>query len=261
MSHHRDNFLLNLLEPDVFDQIEPQLSIIDLQREQVLAETHQRIESVYFPHSGIISCVVELIGGGAIETGMIGKDGTFGSSQALDDKVSLNHVVTQLGGTASLMSSDHLRQQAEAFPAFRSVLTKYDQFFLAQVQQHVACNAVHNVQARTCKWLLRMHELAGPDLLLTQEFLAQMMGVTRTIVSTGRRTTEGWNDYAIAGVAFISSTLRKYKNGPANATKIFALTIGVSSVQMKNSCSRRYHIQPSAALGDRRSNCYSFALL
>ena len=86
-------FLLNLLEPHVFDRIEPQLSIIDLDREQVLAETHQRIEKVYFPHSGIISCVVELIGGGAIETGMIGKDGTFGASQALDDKVSLNHVV------------------------------------------------------------------------------------------------------------------------------------------------------------------------
>ena len=184
MPHHRDNFLLNLLEPDVLDRIEPQLSIIDLQREQVLAETHQRIERVYFPHSGIISCVVELIGGGAIETGMIGKDGNFGSSQALDDKVSLNHVVTQVGGTASLMSSEHLRQQAEAFPPFRSVLIKYDQFFLAQVQQHVACNAAHNVQARTCKWLLRMHELVGPDLPLTQEFLAQMMGVTRTTVTT-----------------------------------------------------------------------------
>jgi CRP-like cAMP-binding protein len=168
----------------VLDQIEPQLSIIDLQREQVLAETHQRIEKVYFPHSGIISCVVELVGGGAIETGMIGKDGDFGSSQALDDKVSLNHVVTQVGGTASLITADNLRQQADAFPPFRSVLIKYDQFFLAQVQQHVACNAAHNVQARTCKWLLRMHELVGPDLPLTQEFLAQMMGVTRTTVST-----------------------------------------------------------------------------
>jgi CRP-like cAMP-binding protein len=184
MPHHRDNFLLNLLEPGVLNRIEPQLSIIDLLREQVLAETHQRIERVYFPHSGIISCVVELIGGGAIETGMIGKDGNFGSSQALDDKVSLNHVVTQVGGTASLMLSDHLRQHAEALPPFRSVLIKYDQFFLAQVQQHVACNAAHNVQARTCKWLLRMHELVGPDLALTQEFLAQMMGVTRTTVTT-----------------------------------------------------------------------------
>ena len=55
MPHHRDNFLLNLLEPGMLDQIEPQLSIIDLPREQVLAETHARIERVYFPHSGIIS--------------------------------------------------------------------------------------------------------------------------------------------------------------------------------------------------------------
>ena len=86
MPQHRDNFLLNLLEPGMLAQIEPQLSIIDLCREQVLAETHARTESVYFPHSGIISCVVELIGGGAIETGMIGKDGVFGASQALDDK-------------------------------------------------------------------------------------------------------------------------------------------------------------------------------
>ena len=183
MPHHRDNFLLNLLEPGMLDQIEPQLSIIDLHREQVLAETHARIERVYFPHSGIISCVVELVGGGAIETGMIGKDGAFGASQALDDKVSLNHVVIQLAGTASLMSSDHLREHADALPAFRAVLIKYDQFSLAQVQQHVACNAVHNVQARTCKWLLRMHGLVGPDLLLTHEFLAQMMGVRRTTVT------------------------------------------------------------------------------
>jgi CRP-like cAMP-binding protein len=180
---HRQNFLLSLLKPDVLALITPHLSVIDLDRQQVLAETHQRIETVYFPHSGIISCVVELVGGGAIETGMIGKDGTFGASQALDDKVSLNHVVVQLAGAASLMGSDRLREQADAIPAFRAVLSKYDQFFLSQVQQHVACNAVHSVQARTCKWLLRMHELAGADLPLTQEFLAQMMGVRRTSVT------------------------------------------------------------------------------
>ena len=180
---HRKNFLLNLLDPALLGEIEPHLSVVDLHTELVLAETHQSIEKVYFPHSGIISCVVELIGGGAIETGMIGKDGNFGASQALDDKVSLNHVVMQLSGTASLMSSDRLREKAEAHPAFRAVLIKYDQFFLSQVQQNVACNAAHNVQARTCKWLLRMHELAGAELMITQEFLAQMMGVRRTSVT------------------------------------------------------------------------------
>lgn len=180
---HRKNFLLNRLGSDVLDRISSGLVVVPLAQGEVLAETHARIEKVYFPHTGVISCVVETIGGGAIETGMIGNDGVFGASQALDDKVSLNHVVMQVPGDVSIISSDLLREAADAIPTFRGLLVKYDQFFLAQVQQTAACNALHTVQARTCKWLLRMHDLAGPDLPLTQEFLAQMMGVRRTSVT------------------------------------------------------------------------------
>ena len=75
-------------------------------------------------------------------------------------------------------------------PAFRGLLVKYEQFFLSQVQQTAACNAVHDVQARTCKWLLRMHDLVGVDLELTQEFLAQMLGVRRTSVSLVANTLQ-----------------------------------------------------------------------
>ena len=180
---HSKNFLLNRLAADLLGRIAPHLSVVQLAHGEVLAETHQRVHKVYFPHSGIISCVDELIGGGAIETGMIGNDGAFGASQALDDKVSLNHVVIQIPGSASVIDSDRIREVADELPAFRGLLLKYEQFFLAQVQQTAACNAVHNVQQRTCKWLLRMHDLAGTDLPLTQEFLAQMMGVRRTSVT------------------------------------------------------------------------------
>ena len=180
---HSQNFLLNRLDAITLDRIAPNLSVIQLGHGEVLAETHARVEKVYFPHTGIISCVVETIGGGAIETGMIGNDGAFGASQALDEKVSLNHVVMQVPGTASVISSDDIREVADELPAFRGLLVKYEQFFLAQVQQTAACNALHAVQARTCKWLLRMHALAGIDLPLTQEFLAQMMGVRRTSVT------------------------------------------------------------------------------
>jgi CRP-like cAMP-binding protein len=180
---HSKNFLLNRLDADVLDRLSRDLSVIQLPHGQVLAETHERVEKVYFPHGGIISCVVETIGGGAIETGMIGNDGAFGSSQALDDKVSLNHVVMQVSGPASMISSDHIRKAADELPILRGLLVKYEQFFLAQVQQTAACNALHTVQARTCKWLLRMQALAGDDLPLTQEFLSQMMGVRRTSVT------------------------------------------------------------------------------
>src|SRR5215208_2451394 len=175
---HRNNFLLSRLEPAL-----PHLSLVAFHHNDVLAETHQRIEKVYFPHSGIISCVVELVGGGAIETGLIGNDGEFGASQALDDKVSLNHVVIQVGGVASVIASDRIREVADELPAFRGLLVKYEQFFLAQVQQTAACNAVHNIPARMCKWLLRMNDLVGDELPLTQEFLAQMIGVRRTSVT------------------------------------------------------------------------------
>jgi CRP-like cAMP-binding protein len=180
---HRKNFLLDRLDPAIWDRLLPHLTVADLKHGEILAETHQRVEKVYFPHTGIISCVVELLGGGAIETGMIGNDGAFGGSQALDDKVSLNQVVVQVAGVASVITSDDIRKAADELPLLRGLLVKYEQFFLAQVQQTAACNAVHNVQARMCKWLLRMHDLVGSELPLTQEFLAQMMGVRRTSVT------------------------------------------------------------------------------
>jgi CRP-like cAMP-binding protein len=180
---HRKNFILNRLSADDLNRISPDLSVVQLAHGEVLAETHARVEKVYFPHSGIIACVVETIGGGAIEIAMIGNDGVFGGTQALDGKVSLNHVVMQVAGAASVISSDRAREVADNLPGLRDLLVKYEQFFLGQVQQTAACNALHTVQARMCKWLLRMHELVGSDIPLTQEFLAQMLGVRRTSVT------------------------------------------------------------------------------
>jgi len=177
------NALLARCTPALAEQLRPHLSQIDLSRGDIIAETHQRLEKAYFPHSGIISCVVELLGGGAIETGMIGWDGVFGASQALDARISLNHVMVQLPGIASVMDAQRLMEVAEKNPEFRKLVIGYDQYFLAQVQQTAACNAVHRVAARMCRWLLRMRDLAGDDLPVTQEFLAQMMGVRRSSVS------------------------------------------------------------------------------
>jgi CRP-like cAMP-binding protein len=180
---HRKNFLLRSLEPATLARIAPHLEVVELRQAEVLAETHQRVQKVYFPHAGVISNVVELASGDAIETGMIGNDGVFGASQALDDRTSLNRVVMQIAGGASVMRSDRICDFAAQLPAFRELLVKYEQFYLSQVQQTAACNAVHSVQARVCKWLLRMHDLAGVDLPLTQEFFGQMMGVRRTSVT------------------------------------------------------------------------------
>lgn len=180
---HFKNGLLARLDKQAFSAVEPHLKVVRLNVGDVLAETHAHIQRVYFPHSGIISCVVELIGGGAIETGMIGKDGQFGAGPALDHKVSMNFVVMQVAADVSVVDSDKLRQAAQQTPALRDLVVRYEQFFLAQVQQTAACNAVHPVGSRACRWLLRMQRLVGNDLDLTQEFLAQMMGVQRAGVN------------------------------------------------------------------------------
>jgi CRP-like cAMP-binding protein len=127
---HRNNFLLNRLEPPLLKQIAPHVSRVHLEHGQVLAATHQPVQRVYFPHSGIISAVVELSGGGAIVTGMIGNDGVWGASQALDGNVSLNHIVMQVSGTASVICSGDIRMLANKIPAFRDLLVKYEGFFL-----------------------------------------------------------------------------------------------------------------------------------
>jgi CRP-like cAMP-binding protein len=182
-SGHQQNRLLATLDGPTFGAIESHLSIVQLELGQVLAETQAHVQKVYFPHSGIISCVVDLVSGGAIETAMIGKDGQFGGGPALDHKVSPNRVIMQVAGSASVIGSDRLRLIAQGRPNLREMILRYELFFLAQVQQTAACNATHDVSARTCKWLLRMQKLVGDELSLTQEFLAQKMGVRRTSVT------------------------------------------------------------------------------
>jgi len=128
---------------------------------------------------------------------MIGKDGVFGAMQAIDERLSLNKVIVQVPAQASVVDAATVRNIANSSPDFRGLIVKYEQFLLGQVQQTAACNALHNIEARTCKWLVRMYDLVGTDLPLTHDFLAQMMGVQRTSVSTvaGQLQAEGLIEY------------------------------------------------------------------
>ncbi|MFL6814387.1 MAG: hypothetical protein ACJ8EK_10130, partial [Bradyrhizobium sp.] len=104
--------MLNRLEPAVLAKINPHLSVVSLRFSELVADTHDRVQNVYFPHSGIISNVVALSSGRAIETAMTGKDGQFGAAQALEDRLSLHRVVMQVPGTASVMNSARLCELA-----------------------------------------------------------------------------------------------------------------------------------------------------
>jgi CRP-like cAMP-binding protein len=176
--------LLASLSTAVFAAIKPHLKVGELAHGDVLAEAGSDVRRVYFPHSGVISLVVELNVGDMIETAMVGHDGVLNASPALDGKISLNKAIVQLAGIASAIEVDRIRKIAREFEPFRSLLIRHEQVLFAQSQQSAACNASHSVEARMCRWLLRMRDLAAnDDLVLTQEFLAQMLGVRRPSVS------------------------------------------------------------------------------
>lgn len=115
---------------------------------------------------------------------MIGRDSVVGASPALVDGISLSDVVVLFPGTASTLDVALFRAAAERSATLRHLLARHEQALIAQALQSAACNAAHSVEARLSRWLLRARELHdGETLPLTQEFLAQMIGVQRNAVS------------------------------------------------------------------------------
>lgn len=177
------NILLQTLNAADLAALEPHLRITSLERDAVLASPGDEIEKVYFPHSGIVSFMVGLDDGSMVQTLMVGADGVIGAAQALDNKTSVNKIVVQVARSASVIHRDHLRRVAQERPHVRNLFATHEQFVVADIQQTAACNARHSVEQRCARWLMRMRDLVGNELQITQEALADMIGVRRTSVS------------------------------------------------------------------------------
>jgi CRP-like cAMP-binding protein len=178
------NHLLQSLPAADFEALLPQLEFVELVKEAVLVEAGAPLTHIYLPHSGVISLLVSLSGEQRVEIAMVGRDSLFDAAAALDGWTSLTDVIVLLPGTASIVSIADFRVAAARSFAFRTLLARHGQALLAQAQQTAACNASHSVEARLSRWLLRARDLCGSESLpLTQEFLAQMIGVQRNAVS------------------------------------------------------------------------------
>jgi CRP-like cAMP-binding protein len=189
-SSHPNHVLASLSQND-FEQLNPHLKPFELVHGDLLFDAGETVNWIYFPHRGVISLVIALADGQMIETAMVGRDSVVGASSAMDGKVSLNRGIVQVPGTASILDVEILRAVAEKSLAFRTALIRHEQVLFAQAQQSAACNASHSVESRLARWLLRVRDLTGGDQLnLTQEFLAQMLGVRRTSVSLVANTLQ-----------------------------------------------------------------------
>jgi CRP-like cAMP-binding protein len=176
--------LASLTEGDAA-ALRPHLKATHLQQKTVLFEAGDMIKAVYFPINAVVSLVVSLATGEMTEAAMVGKDGAVGIASALDGKVALSRAVVQLSGDAMVCEPAAFKGAVLQSEKLISRVMRHEQTLFAQAQQSTACMANHDVEARLCRWLLRARDLSGSDHLpFTQEFLAEMLGVRRTSVTT-----------------------------------------------------------------------------
>src|SRR3954453_16257675 len=183
-SRHRANRLLAAMNPDDRARLEPHLEALQLAAGTVLYESGETVRHAYFPHSCVVSLVAVLEDGGSAEVALFGREGVLGYASSLFSREAFGRYVVQVPGAASRMPLARLHEAAEASPRLRDLLQRYTEALLMQTFQIVACNAVHAVEARCCRWILSTQDrVRQADLPLTHEFLAEMLGVQRSTVS------------------------------------------------------------------------------
>jgi len=174
------NRLLTLLPKSDLDRLLARMERVPLHRSESVQPAGKAIAYVYFPTEGLVSMVIHMEDGRASEVGTIGNEGMTGLPLLLDAQQSTTEGLIQIPGEALRMSAETFQQEIGNGGAFTTIVRRYAQAFLSRVSQSTACNGLHPVEQRLCRWILMTHERVGFDRLpLTQEFLSVMLGVQR----------------------------------------------------------------------------------
>ncbi|KQW70765.1 Crp/Fnr family transcriptional regulator [Phenylobacterium sp. Root77] len=185
------NRLLAALPPEDFGLMAPHLTHMDLERARLLYEPGDRVDVVYFPHDGVVSMMTLMENGAAIESATIGREGAVGLSSAVAPRHSLSRAIVQTPCRCSRIGSSQLHDAWLKSPRIRDMVDRHAEALLGHTTQSAACNALHSVEARFCRWLLTCHDRISTDsVALTQEFLADMLGVQRTTVTAVARVLQ-----------------------------------------------------------------------
>jgi CRP-like cAMP-binding protein len=185
------NRLLVSLRDDDLALVAPHLAQVELERGRLLYDPGDPIDVVYFPHDGVISLMTLMDNGAAIESATIGCEGALGLRAAVSPRQSLSRAIVQTPTRASRISAERLHEAWEKSPRLRELVDHHNEALFGHVIQSVACNALHSVEARFCRWLLTCHDRISTDTVaLTQEFLADMLGVQRTTVTAVARALQ-----------------------------------------------------------------------
>lgn len=165
-------------------QMQPHLQLVSPQTGSVLNEPGDEVDSVLFPHTGMVSLLAVMRDGAAIETATVGREGVIGAMAGVGLHVTLTRTVVQTPLTASKIGAAQFRRVVSANDELRDLIVRYNEVLLAQVQMTAACNAIHSLEARLSRWILQTRDRIDEEAIpLTQELLSEMLGVRRTSVS------------------------------------------------------------------------------
>lgn len=185
------NLVLRALPAAFMDRLKLRGRAQNFAAGHVLFSAGDKITNIYFPRSGAISLVCELASGQMIETALVGHESVVGGGAALGDRDAQCKAIVQIGGNGFSLDVDAARLMARENDEFRKTIMRHEQLILAQAQQSAACNAAHSLNERLARWLMRARDAVGSDsFVLTQEFMAEMLGVRRTSVSIAAHTLQ-----------------------------------------------------------------------
>src|ERR1022692_3846492 len=185
------NRLLGALEPSSRKRIDPHLEPVELKLGAVVCDAGGLLKHAYFPEGSVLSLLTVWENGSAIETANIGREGAFGLFAAMYSRVSFNRCIVQLEGRMVRCPIELLQSEFRNSEHVRDLFVSYSETLLSQVQQTVACNAMHTTEERMCRWLLMMHDRAeGESLTYTHEFLAHILGANRKSVTLAAQSVQ-----------------------------------------------------------------------
>jgi CRP-like cAMP-binding protein len=191
-SHH--NHLLARLSVSELGLIVPHCTVVSMKQGTVIYGAGDEVEHVYFPHDGMVSLLAVMQNGKAIETATVGREGVVGAMAGLGLYTSMVRAAVQLPMKASKISAARFRHAVASSKNIEYACIRYNEVLLTQARITAACNALHQVDARFCRWLLQSADRAeSSTVALTQELLSEMLGVRRTSVTevAGRLQKEG----------------------------------------------------------------------
>jgi CRP-like cAMP-binding protein len=178
------NRLLAALPPADLDLLVRHFRMVELERDAVLMRSGDPVERIYFPLSGLIAFIMDMPSGQTVATAIVGNEAAVGVLSTLGPIRSPMTAVVRVAGLALQISPTQFQSALGRSSALNAAVQTLNRALMAQFQHVAACNALHSVEARLPRWLLHVHDRADSDVLpLTQETLAEFLGVRRTTVT------------------------------------------------------------------------------